>query len=178
MKLPTIAGLFAIGGLTMASSPHVPITDGPLRALSPERVEALRLGRGAGYALAAELNGYPGPRHVLDLAAGLDLSAAQKAAAQRLFDAMKAEAVEHGGTLLAREQAIEDVFRSGSVSEDALFEATAGAAAAEARLRATHLKYHVRMAELMTAHQRRLYEKLRGYAAGSHVHGGSGRRPH
>ena len=34
----------------------------------------LRAGRGMGLALAAELNGYPGPAHVLELADKLDLA--------------------------------------------------------------------------------------------------------
>ena len=37
------------------------LTDRPIKALAPERVEELLAGRGAGYALAAELNHYPGP---------------------------------------------------------------------------------------------------------------------
>ena len=37
-------------------------------------------------ALAAELNGYPGPSHVLELADKLELSTEQRASMQRLFD--------------------------------------------------------------------------------------------
>ena len=36
-----------------------------------------------GLALAGELNGYPGPKHVLELAAELDLSEDQRRAVQR-----------------------------------------------------------------------------------------------
>ena len=38
-----------------------------------------------GLALAAELNGYPGPRHVLDLADQLGLTPEQQVEAQRLL---------------------------------------------------------------------------------------------
>lgn len=177
-KLLATGGILLIGVVTVAASPHRTPDDAPIRALSSERIEGLRAGQGLGYALAAELNGYPGPRHVLDLATPLGLSDEQEAAARNLFDAMKAEAVPLGRALLAREQAIEDLFRSGTVSEYALLEATAAAASVEARLRTTHLKYHIRMADLMTARQRRLYDRLRGYVPDSQTHGGPGRHPH
>ena len=44
-----------------------------IKALSLEEIADLAAGRGMGLALAAELNGYPGPRHVLDLAPELGL---------------------------------------------------------------------------------------------------------
>ena len=49
-----------------------------IKALSPERAEGLKAGAGLGYALAAELNGWPGPLHVLELADDLDLSSSQR----------------------------------------------------------------------------------------------------
>lgn len=56
-----------------------------------------------GLALAAELNGYPGPSHVLELADELDLSSDQRGQVQRLFDSMKAEAVPLGSKLIEQE---------------------------------------------------------------------------
>src|ERR1700745_1824509 len=64
-----------------------------IRGLSDQEVSDLREGRGMGRARAAELNGYPGPRHVLDAArAGqLALTPEQTRAAERLFDGMARE---------------------------------------------------------------------------------------
>ena len=45
-----------------------------VKALSEEQIADLEGGRGMGLALAAELNGYPGPLHVLELAETLDLT--------------------------------------------------------------------------------------------------------
>lgn len=42
-----------------------------------------------GLAKAAELNGYPGPLHVLELAVDLSLTAEQKAATETLFKSMQ-----------------------------------------------------------------------------------------
>jgi hypothetical protein len=42
-------------------------SDRPIKALSAEQIADLKAGQGLSLALAAELNGYPGPRHVLEL---------------------------------------------------------------------------------------------------------------
>jgi hypothetical protein len=60
-----------------------------IRGLSEQQVADLRAGRGMGLALAAELNGYPGPVHVLELAKPLGLSADQRAGIEALYDAMR-----------------------------------------------------------------------------------------
>jgi hypothetical protein len=63
-----------------------------IKSLSQKEIEDLRAGAGMGYARAAELNSYPGPSHVLELADQLGLSLEQRAATKRLMDAHKAEA--------------------------------------------------------------------------------------
>ena len=52
-------------------APYAGLETREIKALSPEQIEDLLAGEGMGYALAAELNHYPGPRHVLALAAEL-----------------------------------------------------------------------------------------------------------
>jgi hypothetical protein len=69
-------------------------------------------GRGMGLALAAELNGYPGPSHVLELADKLERSPDQRASIQRLFDAMKAGAVLLGSKLIEQETDLDKQFAS------------------------------------------------------------------
>ena len=49
-----------------------------IKALSDDDIAALRKGEGMGMAKAAELNGYPGPVHVLALAGQLGLTEAQQ----------------------------------------------------------------------------------------------------
>ena len=57
-----------------------------VKALSREEMADLTAGRGMGLALAAEFNGYPGPRHMLDLASQLSLTDEQRTGIQQLFD--------------------------------------------------------------------------------------------
>ena len=56
-----------------------------------------------GLALAAGLNGYPGPSHVLELAQQLGLEEAQCIRVRDLSDAMKRDAVAVGEQLVALE---------------------------------------------------------------------------
>jgi hypothetical protein len=50
-----------------AQSPYAGMQTRPIKALSAQQIDDLKAGRGMGLALAAELNGYPGPSHVLEL---------------------------------------------------------------------------------------------------------------
>ena len=121
-------------------------------------------------------------RHVLDLADELELTPDQRQATERLFARMQAQAIPHGEALLEGERALEVLFREGRAEDRAIATLTAEIGALEARLRATHLKYHVDMAKLLSAHQRVAYDRLRGYdaapsgdhvsPAGQHGHGG------
>src|SRR5882724_3029275 len=79
--------------MAQSSQPYSGMQSRPIKALSDQQVADLKAGRGMGLALAAELNGYPGPSHLLELSDKLNLSTDQRAAIQRLFDSMKAEAV-------------------------------------------------------------------------------------
>ena len=49
-------------------NPYRDHTERPIKALSSEQVDCLLAGRGMSFALAAELNGYPGPLHALEVA--------------------------------------------------------------------------------------------------------------
>jgi len=81
-----------------------------IRALSDSEVAGLLAGNGAGFAKAAELNSYPGPAHVLDLASDLHLDATQQAATRELLSAHKARAKELGEQLVAAEREPDRLF--------------------------------------------------------------------
>ncbi|MBT5049289.1 MAG: hypothetical protein HOM58_12385 [Rhodospirillaceae bacterium] len=167
MKIrPRILIALAAATLTIAASPHNKSTHHHIKALSPDRIEALQTGAGAGYALPAELNGYPGPRHVLDLADALHLTQEQRQETARLFERMKAEAIPMGRKIIQQETDLDALFRHKRADETGLFQLTSAIGASEARLRATHLKYHLIMADMLTPPQRAAYSRLRGY--GSH----------
>ena len=140
-------------------------------ALSPEEMEQYRAGAGMGYAKAAELNHFPGPMHVLELAGPLGLSAEQRAATERLMQAHKAEARALGAKLVAAEQALEQLFRSGTVGDAELAKAVGEAARLQGEYRLSHLETHRRMRALLNEEQVKRYDALRGYSSGTtHQH--------
>jgi Spy/CpxP family protein refolding chaperone len=142
-----------------------------IKALSPEEIAALQAGQGFSQALSAELNGFPGPRHVIDLAADLDLAPAQRAAVETLFREMQAEAIAAGRAVLDAEAELEAEFRSGALSEDEVAAMAEEIGRQRGVLRGIHLKYHLRTKALLSPHQVALYAAARGY--GGHAgHGG------
>ena len=139
-------------------------------ALSPEEIEQYRAGAGMGYAKAAELNHFPGPMHVLELAGSLGLSAEQRAATERLMQAHKAEARALGAKLVAAEQALEQLFRSGAVSHAQLANAVGEASRLHGEYRLSHLETHRRMRALLNEDQVKRYDTLRGYGSSGTPH--------
>jgi hypothetical protein len=140
------------------------------RGLSTPEIDDLRAGRGMGLARAAELNGYPGPRHVLDAAAAgqLSVTAQQVAEVRRVFEAMERNAQRLGARVIAEEQALEAAFRGGAITEADLAERVRSLAVVQGELRQVHLRAHLATRALLTETQVARYNELRGYApAGS-----------
>lgn len=168
----TLALLLASPVSGQEPSPYAGTGSDSVRTLTTEEVRQLLSGDGMGLARPAELNGYPGPRHVLDLADSLDLSPLQRAGTERLFGTMREDAIEAGRRLLHAERALDAAFAEGA-SEVELARLARNAAARRGELRWVHLRAHLRMRELLSSQQRRAYDRLRGY--GSHAaHGGHG----
>lgn len=169
MRLSIAAAVVvALGGLAAAqhqhgTTPYAGLNQRAVKALSEQQIADLKAGRGMGLALAAELNGYPGPLHVIELADQLELSAELRQRMRELFDAMKAEAIPLGEALIARETALDRAFAERTISPATLADLTAQIGETQGQLRAIHLKYHLTTNELLSPHQRHRYAQLRGY---------------
>lgn len=142
-----------------------------IKALSDQEVSQYLSGAGMGYARAAELNGYPGPMHVLELADKLELTAAQRAAMKDLMDRHKAEARAIGAKYVEAERAVEMLFRSGNPEQKVLAASVEQAARLQGEYRLSHLETHRRAIALLTPDQVSKYAVLRGYGGSSqHKH--------
>jgi Spy/CpxP family protein refolding chaperone len=150
---------------SLARSPYAGMQTRSIKALSTQQIDDLKAGRGMGLALAAELNGYPGPSHVLELSEKLALSPAQRERIQKLFESMKAESTPIGARLIEQESALDRQFASRSITPDALKDATVKIGMTQAELRNAHLKYHLKMAQILSPDQMKQYAELRGYAS-------------
>ncbi len=84
---------------------------------------------------------------------------------QKLFDAMKDEAIPIGEKLIGAEAELDRDFAAGAITEQQLRDQVQAIAALHGELRFTHLKYHLVMAELLTADQVARYNELRGYSS-------------
>lgn len=157
--------VFAQESPSHAPSPYADQQGREIAALSAEDVEGLLAGRGMSYALSAELNGYPGPAHLLDMVDALALDEAQKAAIADARDRMTAEAQALGARLMEAERALDAAFEAGDLDRAGLAALTAEAARLGSELRTVHLAAHLEVTPLLTPHQVAAYGRLRGYGA-------------
>lgn len=136
-----------------------------IKALAPEEVQGLLAGEGLGFALAAELNGLPGPRHVLDLADDLSLTSEQRGEVEGVFARMNERARELGARLVEAERHLDHMFANGHAAPSSVAERTAEIGRIRGELRAVHLVAHLETAEILTPGQVEAYGRLRGYEA-------------
>lgn len=134
-----------------------------VKALSPQEIKQYHAGAGMGYARAAELNRYPGPMHVLELAERLALTPEQRAATEKLMAAHKAEARAIGINLVEAERALDQLFAKTAADEAVLADQVRKVAAIRGDYRLSHLETHRRMRALLSEAQINRYVQLRGY---------------
>jgi hypothetical protein len=151
---------------TVAASPYA-ADSSPVRGLSADEVDDLLNGRGAGFARTAELNGHPGPRHAIDLAVELELTADQRAMAQRVFTRMNDAAKRLGREIVEQEGRFSAAFAERRVTAVELQAQAESLGVLYGRLRAVHLAAHLELTGALTADQVRRYDSLRGYHRGA-----------
>ena len=147
------------------ASPYAGQQQRAIKSLGSAEVSALLSGEGAGMAKPAELNGYPGPAHSLELAEGLGLSPSQVNRSRQLMDQHKVRARELGAQVVAAERALDELFASKHATEDAVDAAARRVGLLHASLRAEHLKTHITQTAMLSPDQVRKYAELRGYIA-------------
>lgn len=157
-------------GISAADSPYAAQLDSPVRGLSAQEVDDLRAGRGMGFARMAELNNYPGPRHVLDLQEELKLTAEQTTSIEAIFSAMQTEAQALGEQILTQEEQLGAAFVDGTVDEATLEQQVMTLAELYGQLRVAHLRAHLQVTPLLMPEQIAAYNQLRGYT-GNDGHG-------
>ena len=152
------------------SSPYAGQQSRDIKALSADEVEALLAGKGMGYARAAELNGFPGPAHVLELAGDLRLTDEQRRSTESLFASMQAKARSAGTALVDEERRLDRLFASKQAEPDSLAAVLARIGELQAQVRGAHLEAHLAQARILTPEQNERYVALRGYSEGGHHH--------
>jgi Spy/CpxP family protein refolding chaperone len=152
------------GAANAAARPYAGQQTRDIKALSETQTQDLLAGKGMELAKAAELNGYPGPLHTLELAPQLELDARQKLATEALMAEHKAEARTLGAQLVQAERALDAAFSSRSISKEALGAQLQRIGQLQTALRQSHLQAHLQQTALLTPGQVSRYAQLRGYA--------------
>ena len=173
----------AVAALPLAAlaqpSPYAGQEARAIKSLSDAEVKDLLSGQGMGLAKAAELNGYPGPAHVLEHAQALGLSPHQRHATEALMQRHKERARQLGRELVDAERRLDEAFARRTIDAGALAALTADIGARQARLRQEHLHTHLEQTALLDEAQVRRYNELRGYTGAAQTHqGGHGQHPH
>ena len=157
--------LASSAGWSQQHSPYAGMQSREIKALSPEQIADLREGRGLGASLSAELNGVPGPMHVLQLKDMLQVKPEQQRALVHISDDMKASARQLGAQIIDAERELDLAFKSSTVEEDRIRALTGRIGTLNAELRAVHLLAHVKTRQLLTHDQVVAYNDARGYSA-------------
>ena len=155
--------LLSCSAVAQSQSPYVGQEFREIKALSPQEISDYLSGKGIGLARAAELNGYPGPAHVLELAVQLNLTADQKAKTEALFKRMQADAIPLGKELVEEERALDKLFASHLATPEALRNSLARIARLHGQLRQVHLQAHLEQIAFLSPEQVKEYNRLRGY---------------
>jgi Spy/CpxP family protein refolding chaperone len=166
--IATRAGAALLGAFTMlagcsGASPYVGQEGRDIKSLSAREVRGILAGEGMGLARAAELNGYPGPMHVLELARPLALSAEQRQRTEQLMQAHKIAVRALGAQLVEAERDLDRAFAARTVDARVVETLTARIGTLQARIRASHLTTHLTQTAILTPEQVERYGVLRGY---------------
>ncbi|MEP6678565.1 MAG: periplasmic heavy metal sensor [Betaproteobacteria bacterium] len=168
MKLLDIAclfGSFLIASAVSAAQPsaYAGQESRDIKSLSAEDVNAYLSGKGMGLAKAAELNGYAGPAHVLELSAQLGLTPDQRASTEALFSAMASKATMLGQALVAEERKLDRLFAARTITPESLSSSLSEIGSLQAKVRRAHLEAHLVQVEILTPEQNARYAQLLGY---------------
>ena len=130
-------------------------------ALSADLVKQLLDGEGMGLARPAEGHDYPGPKHLLDRAAEIGLTAAQQTEIAAIRRQVVEQARALGAQIVEAERALDAAFTSGTLEVSALQKHVAAIASLNGELRLVHLRAHLLTRPLLTAEQVRAYYQKR-----------------
>lgn len=173
LMLTWVLALAASNAVANQTAPYAGQEQREIKALSADEIQSYLSGKGAGLAKAAELNHYPGPAHVLELAEQLELTAQQKTRTEAIFKAMQADAIRGGKALIEKEQELDRRFAGSAITPQELRSLLEQIGQLQAEVRRAHLHAHLQQRAVLSVEQVAKYDNLRGYGSGQrHNHGG------
>jgi hypothetical protein len=165
-------GISSSNSSSFQTSPYVGQELKDIKSLSDDDIQSLQNGTGeafGGMAKLAELNGYPGPRHVLDMASELQLTDKQIMEIDRIYHNMSDKAKSIGAAIIDIEQGMDVAFANKTITEENLKLMLDKSADLYGQLRFVHLSAHLGTIQTLTIEQVQMYNMMRGYDSGSTV---------
>lgn len=147
-----------------AASSYAHTQSDEIPTLTAEELAQLRNGDGMGLARPAELNHFPGPKHVLEMADALDLTEAQALLIEQIRMDMNARAIEKGLEIIEGERHLAALFESGEAKIADVERITSHLGVRRGELQMIHLAAHIETRNQLSADQVAKYDGLRGYA--------------
>ena len=152
IPLALLAALLTIGmpAMSFAQPTNPPDRDGLLKGL------------GMGLASIAEMNNFPGPKHILDAKDDLLLTRDQVKKIEALDKLVASAAIQKGTDVVQAEDELEKLFENPSVSEKTVRSKLEEIGKLRADLRFIHLQAHLRMKQILTPEQIKKYAEIKG----------------
>lgn len=163
ISLFAVAASWTLAQHDHTTSPYAHTQSAEFATLTPDEVRELRNGDGMGLARPAELNSFPGPRHLLDLKAALDLTREQIARIEAIHAKMKTRAIAKGEAILQAELHLANLFAAGRPTAAETTRMSEHLGVMRGQLQAIHLLAHIESTRELTADQIERYDRLRGY---------------
>ena len=135
-----------------------------IKSLSSEDVAELKRGGGWGLAKAAELNGLPGPVHLLEMKEEIHLNDTQVTEITKIYNQMKSQAIQQGEMLIALELELENHFQNRTINNSILRSSLDAIEEVRKELRYIHLSAHLSTPDILSQEQIEKYNALRGYS--------------
>ncbi len=136
-----------------------------IKSLSESDIEELENGKGWGFAKAAELNGVPGPIHLLEMKKEIRLSSEQIQKIEDIYQEMKKQAIPLGLELIELERRLNNHFANRTITDNLLHKLLGEIVQVRMKLRYVHLSAHLKTPDILTFEQITLYNELRGYSS-------------
>jgi len=136
-----------------------------IKSLSESDIEELKAGKGWGFAKVAELNGVPGPLHLLEMKTEIELTGDQIRKVEAIYKTMKKEAIALGNQLVKAEENLNISFAEKMINEKELRKSLLNIGNITSELRFVHLQAHLETLIMLTEAQVAEYNEIRGYAS-------------
>ena len=160
-----LIAIFAFSADHSHQSKYVGEEKREIKSLSATDIEELLNGKGWGLAKAAELNGVPGPVHLLEMKKEIGLSAEQISEIEDIYRKMKQKAIPLGLELIELERELNNHFANRTITNRLLRQILQKIAQVYEQLRYVHLSTHLKTPDILKSEQITLYNKLRGYTS-------------